>query len=357
MAKPVFRSVWGPQLVTLATGWVLTKPTGVVEFDLMLATFDFEGPASSVTGGSVPSGWALAATPAEIAWPHASVVYYKIAGASEPSTYTFTLGTAEAGIAKIVAYRSVDPDTPIEAASAIVAPSDTTPSFQYTSDEIETSLPDCTLFLHVGMLTAESTTWVASGMTERGDLYAGAEVTSSASYERVPVPAATVPAGTYSRTATATSNGSAQGVEVTILALKPFPSPPEIPANTEAPAVTGDPTVTFTLACAAGEWTGDPTPDLSYQWQADAAGNGVFADIVGATSSTYELQATEEGDRVRCVVTGTNGSGAVAANSDAVGPSEPAPEPADSFMVGELGDLVATASRMMTPSGQLVPPP
>jgi hypothetical protein len=348
MAKPVFRAITGPAVQSASTTWTIAKPTGVVSGDVMLATFSYEGPSSSVTGGTVPSGWTIATTPAAIGWPHAGVIYYKVAGGSEPSSYTWTLTTAESGVSRIVAYSSVDTTTPIHAASAIVAPSDGSPPYQYATDALTTLVPDCLLFAHFSMLTATSTTWTASGMTERGDLYAGAEVTSDAAYELVPVPA-----GTYTKTGAATSNGAAQGVEVTILALKPFPSPPAAPVNTSAPVASGNATVTFEVTATDGEWTGDPTPQYTYQWQRNT-GSG-FTNIGSATSATYTLQAADELALVRCLVTATNATAAVAHASSELGPVEAEPPPPDCFLlVGE--GWAATAGRIMTSTGWVPPP-
>lgn len=55
--------------------------------------------------------------------------------------------------------------------------------------------------------------------------------------------------------------------------------------------------------------TGNPTPELSYQWQA----GGV--DIDPAISTTFTPTAAQEGATIRCVVTATNAAGADVENS------------------------------------------
>lgn len=90
------------------------------------------------------------------------------------------------------------------------------------------------------------------------------------------------------------------------------------PANIVLPAISGTPTQGQTLSTSDGTWTGTATISYTYQWQADTLGNGTFADISGATSSTYTLTASEAGDDVRCQVTGTNGQGNSTANTVAV---------------------------------------
>jgi hypothetical protein len=92
-------------------------------------------------------------------------------------------------------------------------------------------------------------------------------------------------------------------------------SAPAAPVNTVAPAITGTLIEGQTLTASTGTWTGSPAPTYTYQWQADTGGNGTFANIGGATNSTYLLTSGEVGDDVRVVVTATNASGAVSANS------------------------------------------
>ncbi len=65
------------------------------------------------------------------------------------------------------------------------------------------------------------------------------------------------------------------------------------------------------LSCTTGTWTGDATIVFTYQWQ--RAG----VNIGSATSATYRLVAADNGNAIRCVVTGTNGAGNASANSNA----------------------------------------
>ena len=68
-----------------------------------------------------------------------------------------------------------------------------------------------------------------------------------------------------------------------------------------------------------GVWiydTGNGSLSISRMWQSDTGGNGVFADIVGATASTYTLSASETGDDLRIVETATDGGGSRSADSN-----------------------------------------
>lgn len=91
-------------------------------------------------------------------------------------------------------------------------------------------------------------------------------------------------------------------------------TPPAVPANTVLPAVSGLADEDQVLTALEGVWTGSPT-SYTYQWQQDAAGNGSFTNISGATAKTYTVAAGNVGNAIRVVVTGVNGAGSASANS------------------------------------------
>ena len=73
-----------------------------------------------------------------------------------------------------------------------------------------------------------------------------------------------------------------------------------VPVNTAPPVITGTPTVASTLTCQSGTWTGSPTFTFDYVWSADSA------PIAGATSASYVVQPTYQGDTLTCTLTATN---------------------------------------------------
>ncbi len=77
------------------------------------------------------------------------------------------------------------------------------------------------------------------------------------------------------------------------------------PVNKVRPEVQGTPALGHTLTCAHGTWSPEPT-SYTYQWARESA------PIGGATSSTYEVKAADQGHWVACRVTAF----------DAEGPSE-----------------------------------
>lgn len=90
------------------------------------------------------------------------------------------------------------------------------------------------------------------------------------------------------------------------------------PVNTVAPAVSGTETQGQTLSTTNGTWAlpspfsagTNGTVTYAYQWTRsnDGAGAGE-ADISGATSSTYTLQAGDVGKYIRCRVRSSNDGG------------------------------------------------
>ncbi len=96
------------------TTWVVNKPAGTVQNDVLLGYMFFEGG----TGTSItpPSGWNL-----EIRIDNGTsdglAVYYLVAGATEPADYTWTFGASIDHIAGISTYRNVKGSTPMSSNS------------------------------------------------------------------------------------------------------------------------------------------------------------------------------------------------------------------------------------------------
>jgi hypothetical protein len=80
------------------------------------------------------------------------------------------------------------------------------------------------------------------------------------------------------------------------------------PENTAAPMISGTARVGETLTCSEGTWTADPT-SYTYNWLRDGSA------ITGAGSSTYTVQAADEGHTLTCEVTARNTAGSASAPS------------------------------------------
>lgn len=95
------------------------------------------------------------------------------------------------------------------------------------------------------------------------------------------------------------------------------------PYNTVLPAVTGTLAEGDTLTTTNGTWLGDATITFARAWQrgnANDPNDPSWANISGATATTYILAAADVGKYVRCRVTATNSVGSTVAFSNIVGP-------------------------------------
>lgn len=95
------------------------------------------------------------------------------------------------------------------------------------------------------------------------------------------------------------------------------------PYNTVLPAVTGTLAEGDTLTTTNGTWLGDATITFARAWQrgnANDPNDPSWANISGATATTYVLAAADVGKYVRCRVTATNSVGSTVAFSNIVGP-------------------------------------
>ncbi len=119
---------------------------------------------------------------------------------------------------------------------------------------------------------------------------------------------------------TATYAGDGQPSAGTFTVTVPAPpsaatTPPGPPAGTPSPSpvldppqeatrvgITGTPKAGDVLSCSAGSWTASPAA-FAYQWTRDGT------PIVGATSSTYTVQAMDEGTTLACIVDAANAAG------------------------------------------------
>ncbi len=90
--------------------------------------------------------------------------------------------------------------------------------------------------------------------------------------------------------------------------------PGALPENDEQepPTIVGTPAVGEGLKCEHGQWTGTPTPTLTYQWLLEGG------PIPSATQRVYVVTVADEGRVLSCAVTAKNTSGEVTAISKVV---------------------------------------
>jgi hypothetical protein len=117
------------------------------------------------------------------------------------------------------------------------------------------------------------------------------------------------------------------------------------PLSVVAPVLSGGVVRGDTLTVTSGSWNPSAT-SVAYQWQRDT-GSG-FADITGATSTTYTLMPADVGAHLRVHVVATNLSGAGAADSNTLGPviaATPVATAAPTVSGSLVGGQTLTAAR------------
>jgi len=90
---------------------------------------------------------------------------------------------------------------------------------------------------------------------------------------------------------------------------------------------SGPVTVGTALVATPGLWLYDPDNGTlvgsSWQWQRDTGGDGSFADITGATTTSYQLTSADAGHDVRCIETLADPTGGRNSASPALSVTDP----------------------------------
>jgi hypothetical protein len=111
------------------------------------------------------------------------------------------------------------------------------------------------------------------------------------------------------------------GNDGTLAAIPPTSTAPSI---TTLPTISGTLEVGETLTATAGNVSGDPTPTRVLQWQRSDNGTTGWADISGATGTTYLLGSLDEDKYIRVAQTEENILGTATANSASTAQIQPA---------------------------------
>lgn len=137
MAAPVYESgANGTGGASPATSGSCNKPTGTVENDLLLALVHVDDDTDPQFNESI-SGWTFIGEAIGNTWDgrNSFAAYRKVAGGSEPSSYTFDWTNSKEWNIGILRFSGVDTTTPINA-SAFDSVTDDSPS-------VTTSVNDC----------------------------------------------------------------------------------------------------------------------------------------------------------------------------------------------------------------------
>ncbi|MGH9009904.1 MAG: metallophosphoesterase [Acidimicrobiia bacterium] len=208
---PVVRIGSSSNAASVATSLTLGRPAGTEAGHVMVASVVTSGDTSAVTA---PDGWGVLRDDA-VPGALRQMIYTKVAGSSEPPSYTWTLSRQAQVAGGVSTYAGVDTAQPVDAHDATVNPSAGT---AVTAPSITTTGAGDRL-IHFTAVNAEGTLVAPDAMVQRWLAAAPIGKTTdalAASFD------ATEPAAgpTGPRTATATEPGAAIAV---LLALRPAP--------------------------------------------------------------------------------------------------------------------------------------
>ncbi len=104
------------------------------------------------------------------------------------------------------------------------------------------------------------------------------------------------------------SYGNATANSAQTAVIQPSGGGTNPPTNTGAPTISGNATQGSALTAGNGSWSNSPT-SYSYQWQDCNSSGGSCANISGATSQTYTIQASDVMNKLVVQVTASNSAG------------------------------------------------
>ncbi len=160
-----------------AANLTIIKPNGTVAGDFMIAAVSAIPSPVVITP---PTGWTLIRTQRQTN-PNSSVLatYYRVVGASEAASYTWTLSSSHTGaVSGIVTYSGVDTSAPIDVSAQATTPNDSV----HTAPSVTTTQAgDMLITVHEYTTTR---TWLPpTGMTERVDIATVSNTSSGVTLE------------------------------------------------------------------------------------------------------------------------------------------------------------------------------
>jgi hypothetical protein len=308
-----FRSASGGSNGGGSTGLVLALPPGTTSGDVLLAAVSLR---NSSAGIGVPAGWTQTINASE-SGALRTVVYRRVAGGSEPASYTWTFSASTSAAGLIAAYFGVDTATPVEAADGYGNSSST----QITAPGVNTKTAGAVL---VNVSSTAVTTVIAPppGMTERFE-QGGTGVALSLNDE----PRATVGATGIRR---ATAGTAARNVGHNVV-LKPgaasVPDQYTLTASPSSVAPGGALSVSWTAPAGrpANDWiglfrVGDPNTAALWSQNTGGAASGTFNLNAPVEDGQYEFRYLQAGGftdvaRSNLVTVTSPGSGEIAFRS------------------------------------------
>ncbi len=143
------------------TTLVVNVPSGVLSGELLVAQVTVKTTAVTVTAPACSCWTFIRSDNSAGANPVKQALYYRVAGASEPTTYTWTLGTSVKATAGMYALQGVDQASPIDAQGSNAVASATSGAASAVTSTVTN-----TLVLYFGGLERDATCALSGGPTK-----------------------------------------------------------------------------------------------------------------------------------------------------------------------------------------------
>src|SRR6266702_4428799 len=232
---------------------IISTPAGTASGDVMVAHVVVQTAANAITA---PAGWSLVLRQ-DSSSAMSTVSYVKVAGSTEPASYTWSFGTSGQASGGIASYIGVNTTTPVDAGHGQYNNS----TSNVDNSGVTTTTANDMLVYAVGITIATSVN-VPSGFTQQWSTSSSASTTSEMSQELFsPIGATGTIHGTH--------NGGANSNITMLIALEPAPPGTPTPTPTPTPlpgaitlraAATGNNGAggsTLTIGLPAGTQSGD----------------------------------------------------------------------------------------------------
>ena len=256
---------------------------------------------------TAPSGWTLVRrTDNTSTNPNSLATYYRVAGSSEPTSYTWTLGSSAGAAGGIQSFSGVNTANPIDVEGG-----------QNTANALTLTAPGVTTASTYEMLVtshafASSATFTnPTGMTEAFDKASVTVPNSGGEAIEGNYQLLTAAGATGSKTATASGDadaGNAHTLALNGITLTPLPT---APGNLTASAIS---TTQINLS-----WVDNATNESGYKIERKTGAGGTYAQIatVGANATSYNDTGLTTGTTYFYRVRATSSSGDSAYSNEA----------------------------------------
>jgi hypothetical protein len=192
----------------------INKPAGTVENDLMIASIAVRPDIATITP---PAGWTLVRRIDNAsANANSLAIYWKVAGASEPASYSWTFSTSTGSAGGIRAFFGVDTANPIDVENGQSTPA----GLSHETPSVTTTVANAMVVTSHAF--SSSATWTPpAGMTEAFDVASEAVPNTAGISIEGNYAIQTAAGATGTKTATASNDVDVGNTH--ILALKPAP--------------------------------------------------------------------------------------------------------------------------------------